>query len=88
MIDNTVWVPESEQLRGMSAPELWELLDGLSRYKQAQGRGKSEAALHVKDYCKAEAARVRKALRHNGFPIKPPERPWSAWWPQPKGTNK
>lgn len=47
---------------------LYDLLDGLAEYRRRHGRGRSEAAYHVKAYCKAERARVKAELRARKLP--------------------
>lgn len=82
---DAVWIPLDGVLEEMSGPDLWGLLEALQAYKARDGRGKSEQAMHVKSFCRDEAKRVRRALRRQGLPTRPPDRPWSGWWPQPKG---
>jgi hypothetical protein len=77
--DGAVWVPVDDKLQELTGPDLWGLLEDLDEYNRRSGGKRSEAGLHVKSYCREESARVRSALRAQGLPTSPPDRPWSAW---------
>jgi len=49
------------------AGELYALLDNLSEYKRAHGRGRSQEAAHARAYCTAERKRVKAELKRRGL---------------------
>lgn len=83
-----VWVPVQDELKTMTGPELWSLLEALKEYNRRAGRGRSQEAAHVRAYCKAEQHRVHQALRAQSLPIRPPEKPWSGWWLPPSSQKE
>jgi hypothetical protein len=77
-----VFVPTDNELARLDGSALYQLLDDLELYRRMNGRGRSEQAAHVRIYCKSSRQRIEAALRAQKLPIRPPERPWRAWWAQ------
>lgn len=64
-----------EDLTTATPDELYSALDDLTNYRKRAGRGRSPEAYQVKDYCKAERARVKAELRRRGLPSTRPDDP-------------
>lgn len=74
-----------QDLTKLKPEGLYHALDELSAHRSRYGRGRTPEAAHVRDYCKAERARVKRELRRRELPATRPgdERtygPGVAWW--------
>lgn len=67
-----IGVPDDAGLREMAAERLYRLLDDLGEYRRQDGRGRSEAAMYVRDYCARERRRVQRELRWRELPATRP----------------
>ena len=66
-----MWAPED--LAALDAGELYDALDALAEYRQAEGRQRTPEAAHVRLYVKEERARVKAELRRRGLPTTRPD---------------
>ncbi len=57
-----------DDLTAVEAEALYALLDDLTSYRQTDGRGRSEEATYVRDYCETERERVKVEIRRRGLP--------------------
>ena len=81
-----------ENLTEETPEALYTLLDDLTTYRKAYGRGRDEAAYQVKDYCKSERSRVKAELKRRELPgTRPGDTrvygPGTAHWQQAVGAS-
>jgi hypothetical protein len=57
-----------DRLALLASCELYELLDRLTAFRRAYGRGNTPDAAHARQVCAAERARVQAELRRRGLP--------------------
>jgi len=61
-----------ENLTNQTPDDLYQALDDLTAHRRAYGRGRSPEAAYVKEYCKAERARVKAELKRRGLRLTRP----------------